>query len=400
MPTPFDDASTGFDATAPFDGATSATPSSTDAATGTDAATSVRLSHADTATATDTGTVATPNPSSADTVHAAESESISGTIVRGPDAPYPPTVPWAPTIEFGFTTNALGLVSVWTDVTAKVRALSTIRGRSQPLTAFGPGKATIVLDNTDARFDPDNTAGPYYGHLVPMIQVRISFKDSTNTACYIFYGYVQPRDGWHNDYTPGPTGSGDGNATTTVTCVDFLYILSTKKAPLVDPPTMGGTVINSVVSTLVSAGTIPRPGHVAWKYLGGSANYTTMRISGYAGGQSVLQVLQSLADTDYGAVYVLATGQPALELRFAPLAETTMTTPQAVFDASGATGESFSTVGFEKTFANDLYNSITVQANGLADVLEQDTTGVTQYTELAFSVPTWNETLADSFANA
>ena len=233
-----------------------------------------------------------------------------------------------------------------------------------------------------------------------MIQVRISFKDSTNTACYIFYGYVQPRDGWHNDYTPGPTGSGDGNATTTVTCVDFLYILSTKKAPLVDPPTMGGTVINSVVSTLVSAGTIPRPGHLAWKYLGGSANYTTMRISGYAGGQSVLQVLQSLADTDYGAVYVLATGQPALELRFAPLAETTMTTPQAVFDASGATGESFSTVGFEKTFANDLYNSITVQANGLADVLEQDTTGVTQYTELAFSVSTWNETLADSFANA
>jgi len=78
MPTLFDDAATGFDAAVLFDGVTT----SSDTATGTDTATSVRLATADTATLLEGQSLVAPGaPTDQDTVHAAETESIT---VTGP----------------------------------------------------------------------------------------------------------------------------------------------------------------------------------------------------------------------------------------------------------------------------------------------------------------------------
>jgi len=47
------------------------------------------------------------------------------------------------------------------------------------------GNATLVLDNQDRRFSPDNAAGPLYGTLLPGLPVKIMAD-----ANVIFYGYV------------------------------------------------------------------------------------------------------------------------------------------------------------------------------------------------------------------
>lgn len=61
--------------------------------------------------------------------------------------------------------------TVWTDITAWALAAgsagSTSRGSTRvdgPLITYEAGKATILLDNSDRRFDPSNLAGPYCSH--------------------------------------------------------------------------------------------------------------------------------------------------------------------------------------------------------------------------------------------
>jgi hypothetical protein len=298
-------------------------------------------------------------------------------------------------VEFGFSSDPLAMTITWTDVKNFVRAVDVTRGRSQPLSVFSAGTATIVLSNQDGRFDPDNTAGPYYTNLLPMVPCRISYLDSAGTRYYIFYGYVQPRDGWHNDYTAGKMGQGDGSATTTVTCVDFLYVLSTQKVDDAAAEFFGANV-GTLLATLTTFGIIPSPISLGWTLIGTSP----MRISQYVGGGFALDFLHTLADTEGGFVYVAADGHPTFVTRYATITETTMKTPQATFDASGATGESFSIVGFAKAYARDFYNSVSVQSSGLDNVDNTDPGLITQFTESNVTLSTFNETLADAFATS
>ncbi len=62
---------------------------------------------------------------------------------------------------------------VWTDVTSYVRAINITRGRTDELSNFESGNASIVLDNRDRRFDPFHATGPYYGKLLPRRHIRV-----------------------------------------------------------------------------------------------------------------------------------------------------------------------------------------------------------------------------------
>jgi len=60
----------------------------------------------------------------------------------------------------------------WTDISAYVKRCSPTHGRDSELEDFSPGTNTIVLNNTDRRFDPTYAAGPYYGNLHPFRRIR------------------------------------------------------------------------------------------------------------------------------------------------------------------------------------------------------------------------------------
>lgn len=69
----------------------------------------------------------------------------------------------------------------WVDVSSYVRAIDINRGRAEDLNPFDNGTARVELDNRDGRFNPSNTASPYYPNVKPRKQIRITATYTTAT---------------------------------------------------------------------------------------------------------------------------------------------------------------------------------------------------------------------------
>ena len=77
----------------------------------------------------------------------------------------------------------------WGNEANRMVDLSVRRGRSSLIAAggqgfapFPPGEATVILDNSDGRFDPFNVSSPLYPNVAPGKFVRISIRDEANSA--------------------------------------------------------------------------------------------------------------------------------------------------------------------------------------------------------------------------
>lgn len=135
------------------------------------------------------------------------------------------------TVEVGFSTTAGGgrvplgstLASInWTDITEHVREVSTSRGRSSELDTYSAGSCQVLLDNRTRLFDPENSAGTYYGNLTPLRPIRIRVTPSGGTIRSIFFGFI---DQWPQSY------SWPNEATVTVTATDAFKVLNEFKLP-------------------------------------------------------------------------------------------------------------------------------------------------------------------------
>lgn len=94
----------------------------------------------------------------------------------------------------------------WEDITAYVQSWSTSRGRQpkRPPAHFDPGTASLVLDNRGRRFDPTNTAGPYYPNLKPA-KVRLRITATWLGVPYaVITGYVKR---WPPEWTDSATST-------------------------------------------------------------------------------------------------------------------------------------------------------------------------------------------------
>lgn len=101
--------------------------------------------------------------------------------------------PTSITVGIDFTHGPFDTGFLFVDVTPYVTGQVTFElGRSNVTTTFQPAQGTLTLDNTDGRFDPSNTAGPYYGNLLPRKRIRIQTVVS-GTTYTMAWGYVE---GW------------------------------------------------------------------------------------------------------------------------------------------------------------------------------------------------------------
>ncbi|MDP8928677.1 MAG: hypothetical protein M3O70_08915 [Actinomycetota bacterium] len=136
-------------------------------------------------------------------------------------------------IDFANGPGAALSAAVWTDVTQWVRSVRTFRGKQQERDDhFQAGTATIVLDNTDGRFDPNNTASPYAPNVLPMRRIRVRAEANFYTDTYsdtyegvaapVFVGYIRE---WPQQW------NGPNNAFVTVTAVDGFAILTNRDLP-------------------------------------------------------------------------------------------------------------------------------------------------------------------------
>lgn len=87
---------------------------------------------------------------------------------------------------FGSTPYTAAASITWTDITQWVEGpLSIRRGQQYELAQTQTGQATLTVRNWDGRFDPLNTAGPYYP-----LKVWTPFRITAGSAS-LFYGFVE-----------------------------------------------------------------------------------------------------------------------------------------------------------------------------------------------------------------
>jgi hypothetical protein len=115
------------------------------------------------------------------------------------------------TVEVAFGSDPLDGAPSWTDISAYVLEIPNIAsGRSSEFTQISPSTLSVVLSNTDRRFDPEHAAGPYFGDLLPGKKIRVSVVYSAVTY-YLFTGFVQ---GWPQEYQSSV------DSTVTISAVD------------------------------------------------------------------------------------------------------------------------------------------------------------------------------------
>lgn len=296
-------------------------------------------------------------------------------------------------------TGTLGDGAFFYDISQFVRSFSISRGRRNDLEKFTTGTAQIVLSNLDRRFDPSNTSSPYYNStigvtgVVPAIPIIV--RATWNGVTYpMFRGFI---DSWAFNYS-GTVG----DATATINCSDAFKTLSNVIGGL-----PSATTITSTSNTTFDvAVTTPIPGSGTIGPIGGASiidetastgsadvvnNVEQTPLIGTSGdlsgariktildaiswpdnlrsidtgesrlavqnaGNSVLQMLQEVAETESGAIYVDADGTIIFDDRTSIVTESRSITPQAIFDTTTGSGKEFANV--ELTYDDDLIFNI------------------------------------------
>ena len=192
-----------------------------------------------------------------------------------------------------FGTNVFAdSAAVIVDVSDRVNLVQTNRGRTALSDQFQTGTLTLRIVDQDGDFNPQNPAGPYYELLTPMKKVAITATYSGVTYP-IFSGFItsyvntQPKDATEVAYT-------------TIQAVDAYRLAQNAQISTVTGATAGdlsGTRINQILD------------QISWpaSMRDVDAGLTTMQADPGTTRTS-LSALQIVADSEYGAVYVDASG--------------------------------------------------------------------------------------------
>lgn len=130
--------------------------------------------------------------------------------------------------------------AVWVDIAAFTRAISIERTTSAIVDEVQAGSMLLTLDNTDSRFDPNNTSGPYSPNLGVGTPMRI--RATHNAITYdLFYGFVT---GWPQEYPANL------DSVVVLPCVDGFRYLAMFEAEFTESEELSGTRIGNLLDTV------------------------------------------------------------------------------------------------------------------------------------------------------
>jgi hypothetical protein len=212
----------------------------------------------------------------------------------------------------------------WTDITPFVQDLQVTRpgNRQQgPIVSYESGTATLTLNNSDARFSPDNLAGPYVAGGVtkvrPMVPVRVRITWGGVTYP-LFSGFA---DSW----IPPTDDYGLTYAITQLAASDAFRVLEGIQLP-VTGATGGGELSGARVNRILNAASWYDP---AWQMRAVDPGISALQATTF--GDSALSMLQTVALSELGDVYMDPAGVVTFRDRYASMTETRSNTVQAVF---------------------------------------------------------------------
>lgn len=178
------------------------------------------------------------------------------------------------------------------DVSSQVDKIETSRGRNAQADQFQTGQLTLRIVDQNGDFNPQNTASPYYGLLNPMRKVQIT-ATYNSTTYPIFSGFITGYS------TTTPKNIGDV-VYTTITAVDAFRLAQNAQISTVTGATAGqlsGARINKILDS------------ISWpsSMRDIDAGQTTLQADpGTA--RTALEAMQKVEISEYGALYVSASG--------------------------------------------------------------------------------------------
>jgi len=190
--------------------------------------------------------------------------------------------------------------SVIVDVSDKINRIETNRGRTALSDQFQTGALTLRIVDQNGDFNPQNVSGPYYNLLTPMKKVQITA--TFNSVTYpIFSGFIT------SFVTTYPDDSGEDLAITTIQAVDAFRLAQIAQISTVTGASAGdlaGTRVNQILDEIEWPASMRDI----------DAGLTTMQADPGTN-RTALQALTTVTTSEYGALYVDATGSFVMQDR-------------------------------------------------------------------------------------
>jgi hypothetical protein len=190
-----------------------------------------------------------------------------------------------------FGTNVLAdSAAVIVDVSDQVNKIETNRGRTALSDEFQTGSLTLRITDQNGDFNPQNPASPYYTLLTPMKKVQITA--TYNSVTYpIFSGFI-------TSYVTTYPDDGEGVAITTIQAVDAFRLAQLAQISTVAGTSAGqlsGARINNILD------------QISWPASQRDIDPGLTTLQADPGtNRTALQALFTVANSEYGAIYVSA----------------------------------------------------------------------------------------------
>jgi hypothetical protein len=178
--------------------------------------------------------------------------------------------------------------AVIVDVSNQVNRIETNRGRTALSDEFQTGSLTLRITDQNGDFNPQNVSGPYYNLLTPMKKVKITATYGSVTYP-IFAGYI-------TSYVTTYPDDGEGVAITTIQAVDAFRLAQLAQISTVAGASAGelsGARVNDILD------------QISWpaSQRDIDAGLTTLQADPGTN-RTALQALFTVANSEYGAIYV------------------------------------------------------------------------------------------------
>ena len=191
-------------------------------------------------------------------------------------------------------TNVLAdSTAVIVDVSNQVNRIETRRGRTALSDQFQTGNLTLRIVDQNGDFNPENPASPYYTYLTPMKKVQITATYGSTTYP-IFSGFI-------TSYVTTYPREAEDVTYTTIQAVDAFRLAQNAQISTVTGASAGqlsGTRINEILD------------EISWpaSMRDVDAGLTTLQADPGTT-RTALAALTTVAQSEYGALYVNANGE-------------------------------------------------------------------------------------------
>jgi hypothetical protein len=249
------------------------------------------------------------------------------------------------------------------DVSDIALRVSIRRGRNRILNSFEAGTATVVLEDENGDWNPQNATGPYFGKLLPLRKIRIwaDYDDGSGLDRYYLYsGYITSYD---NTFRLGI----DEVSSVTLQCVDAFRLFQNVNITTVAGSSAGQTT-GARIDDLLDLASYPSSQRLV------DVGDTTVQADPGTN-RTLLGALQTLEQTELGAFFIDVEGNAVFLSRTTVSLEADQTPLQ--FNDDG-TEISYQSIDFAYD-DTQIFNDITVtRLNGTAQNV-QSTSSIETY---------------------